>query len=106
MSKSSAAPLFAALGDETRLALVSRLASDGPLNLVRLGEGMAISRQAVSKHLALLAGAGLVLDERRGRERYFRLEPRGIDAAQRALERISSQWDVALDRLRKFVEET
>ncbi len=108
MSRSSlgtAVPLFAALGDETRLSLVARLASDGPQSTLRLGEGMAITRQAITKHLRSLAAAGLVHDERRGRERVWRLEGRRLELAQRCLERISLQWDAALDRLKTFVDD-
>src|ERR1700682_4254371 len=71
---SRAAPVFAALGDETRLALVARLSSEGPLSITRLTAGSAVTRQAVTKHLDVLATAGLVSDVRRGRERLWELE--------------------------------
>jgi DNA-binding transcriptional ArsR family regulator len=100
-----AAPLFAALGDETRLKLVARLSAEGPLSIVRLRAGSAVTRQAISKHLRALADAGLVRDKRRGRERIWQLQPRRLDEARRCLDRISQQWDVALDRLKAFVEE-
>jgi DNA-binding transcriptional ArsR family regulator len=99
-----AAPLFAALGDETRLKLVARLGADGPLSTVTLGEGVRITRQALTKHLEALADAGLV-EGSRGRPRVWRLKPRRIDEARRSLERIAQQWDDALDRLRAFVEQ-
>ncbi|HEY0466529.1 MAG TPA: metalloregulator ArsR/SmtB family transcription factor, partial [Polyangiaceae bacterium] len=68
---SEAAPLFAALGDETRLKLVSRLCTEGPLSIVRLSEGTDVTRQAITKHLRALADAGLVHDTRQGRERIW-----------------------------------
>lgn len=97
--------MFAALGDETRLAVVARLCTDGPLSIARLSEGVAVSRQAVTKHLETLAGAGLVRDARSGRERIWQLEPRRLEVARRELNRISQQWDAALGRLKAFVEE-
>lgn len=99
-----ASPLFAALGDSMRLALVRRLATEGALSVTRLTEGTRISRQGVSKHLAVLARAGLVRSERHGRERLWALTPGQIDQARRALEQISREWDDALGRLRRLVE--
>jgi len=101
-----AAPAFAALGDETRLALVARLCAAGPLSTARLAEGAAISRQAIAKHLDVLASAGLVRrgDAGPGRERRWEIEPRRLDEARRALEQISRRWDEALERLRASVE--
>ena len=98
-----AAPLFAALGDATRLRLVQRLCAEGPLSTVRLGDGSGITRQAVQKHLRALTDAGLV-EGTRGRPRVWRLKPRRLDEARQSLARISQQWDDALDRLRAFVE--
>ncbi|TMF64005.1 MAG: helix-turn-helix transcriptional regulator [Chloroflexi bacterium] len=102
---SRAAPVFAALGDETRLALVARLSSDGPLSITRLTAGSAVTRQAVTKHLDVLAMAGLVSDVRRGRERIWELELEQMEAAGAYLEHVSKRWDEALDRLKQFVEE-
>ncbi len=102
---SRTAPLFAALGDETRLALLARLSSEGPLSITRLTAGSVVTRQAVTKHLRVLASAGLVSDLRRGRERIWELEPEQMEAARTYLEQVSKRWDDALDRLKKFVEE-
>lgn len=104
-SITEAAPVFAALGDGTRLAVVARLCTEGPMSIARLSEGADVSRQAVTKHLETLAGAGLVRGKRLGRERIWQLEPRRLEIARRELDRISSQWDAALGRLRMFVEE-
>ena len=101
---SRAAPVFAALGDETRLALVARLSTEGPLSITRLTAGSAVTRQAVTKHLDVLATAGLVSDLRRGRERIWELELEQMEAARTYLEHVSKRWDEALDRLKQFVE--
>ncbi len=99
-----AAPLFAALGDETRLRLLVRLCSGGPLSITRLSSKSEVSRQAITKHLDVLSEAGLVRSSRHGRERIWELEPKRLDDAHRYLERISQQWDDALTRLKMFVE--
>jgi len=104
-SVTRAAPVFAALGDETRLELVARLSADGPLSIVRLTEGAGVSRQAITKHLHALAEAGLVRSLRRGRERIWQIRTGRLAEAGRALEQISEQWDRALERLRAFVED-
>src|SRR5690242_10749691 len=99
-----AAPLFAALGDETRLRLVARLCEGGPASTAHLTTGAGVTRQAVSKHLEVLAGAGLARGTRRGRERLWRIEPARLDEARRCLDHISSQWDEALGRLQAALE--
>ena len=102
---SQAAPIFAALGDETRLRLIARLSTDGPLSISRLTAGGRVTRQAITKHLHVLAGAGLASSTRSGRERVWELNERQIEAARECLDGISAQWDRALENLRKFVEE-
>jgi len=99
-----AAPLFAALGDETRLRLIIRLSSGGPGSITQLSAKSAVSRQAITKHLRVLSDAGLVRSSRRGRERVWDLETKRLADAHAYLDRISKQWDEALDRLRAFVE--
>jgi DNA-binding transcriptional ArsR family regulator len=99
-----AAPVFAALGDETRLRLMARLGTEGPLSIARLTTGTAVTRQAVTKHLYVLAGAGLARGTRRGRERLWELEPEPLLEARRRLELVSRQWDQALLRLKASVE--
>ncbi len=100
----SAAPLFAALGDETRLRLIHRLSSEGPGSITHLSVKSAVSRQSITKHLQVLCEAGLVRSTRQGRERIWDLEPKRLADAHEYLDRISRQWDDALDRLRRFVE--
>lgn len=101
----AAAPVFAALGDPTRLALLDRLSATGPLSITRLTVGSQKTRQAITKHLYVLADAGLVRDARRGREHLWQLDPDRLGEARRSLEYISRQWDEALARLKSLVED-
>ena len=99
-----AAPVFAALGDATRLALVGRLGAEGPLSIPQLASESAVTRQAVTKHLHVLADAGLVRGVKVGRERRWEFEPSQLDEARRSLDAIARQWDHALERLKVAVE--
>ena len=99
------APVFAALGERRRLLILARLAAEGPLSIARLSDGSEVSRQAITKHLGVLAAAGLVRGERRGRERVFELEPAKLEVARRDLDAISARWDRAIERLRAHVED-
>src|SRR5688572_2481617 len=101
----SAAPVFAALGDPTRLRIVVRLCAAGPQSIVKLTDGTDVTRQAVTKHLHALARAGLVRSTRGGRERIWEIQPRRLLDASHYLTQISAQWDAAIDRLRAFVED-
>src|SRR5690349_15630705 len=101
----AAAPVFAALGDQTRLALLDRLSTAGPLSITRLTAGSRKTRQAITKHLHVLASAGLVHDLRRGREHRWELDPDRLGQVRRSLDQISRQWDEALVRLKALVEE-
>lgn len=102
----AAAVLFAALGDGTRLDLLWRLSRHGPGSIAELAAEGAVSRQAVTKHLKVLADAGYVRGARRGREHIWRVQPRRFDEARACLDRISREWDVALSRLKQFVEDS
>jgi DNA-binding transcriptional ArsR family regulator len=98
-------PIFAALGDETRVKLIAVLCVGGAMSITQLTAGTELTRQAVTKHLAVLQQAGLVKDANIGRERLWEFEPNQLDEARRSLEMIAAQWDGALDRLRLAVEE-
>jgi DNA-binding transcriptional ArsR family regulator len=102
---SAAAPVFAALGDATRLRLVARLSGGQPKSITQLSAGAAVTRQAITKHLHVLAEAGLVRSHRQGREQMWELNPRQIQEARRRLDWIAEQWDGALARLKRMVEE-
>jgi DNA-binding transcriptional ArsR family regulator len=99
------APLFAALGDETRLKLVGALCVGGAMSITQLTAGTQHTRQAVTKHLNVLASVGLVRDTRAGRERLWEFAPGAIEEARRTLEVIAAQWEGALERLRSAVED-
>jgi DNA-binding transcriptional ArsR family regulator len=96
--------VFAALGDETRLRLIALLCAGGALSIAQLTAGTDITRQAVTKHLQVLADAGLVHDLKQGRERLWEFEPSRLDEARRSLEMIAQQWDRALNRLKSMLE--
>lgn len=105
MSPNRAAPVFAALGDTTRLGLLRRLSADGPLSITRLSAGTGVTRQAITRHLHALGRVGLVRDARRGRERVFALEPKRLEKARQYLDHVAAQWDAAAARLKAFVED-
>jgi len=98
------APVFAALGDPTRLSLIAKLARGAPCSISTLTEDTKLTRQAVTKHLRVLEHARLVRSRRRGRESRFALNPEPFEAAGRYLALVSRQWDDALERLKDFVE--
>ncbi|MDQ2868406.1 MAG: metalloregulator ArsR/SmtB family transcription factor [Verrucomicrobiota bacterium] len=98
------APVFAALGDETRLTLLARLCQQAPCSITQLAQGSPMTRQAITKHLRVLEEAHLVRSEFAGRESLFELEPGPLAAARDYLEEISQHWDSALARLKTFVE--
>jgi DNA-binding transcriptional ArsR family regulator len=103
-SSQDAAPLFSALGDRTRLRLLEDLARGGDASISSLCAGSQTTRQAVTKHLQVLARAGLVQGRRRGREHLYRLQPGRLDEARSYLGLIARQWDDALHRLQRFLE--
>ena len=72
--------------------------------IASLADGFHISRQAISKHLRVISGAGLARSESRGRETVWQLEPNGLADARRYLDVISTEWDAALGRLKDLVE--
>jgi DNA-binding transcriptional ArsR family regulator len=100
----SAAPVFAALGDQTRLRLVAVLCAGGALSIAQLTAGTDITRQAVTKHLQVLAHARLVRDIKSGRERLWQFDPAQLHEARRSLELIGRQWEHALGKLKRAVE--
>jgi DNA-binding transcriptional ArsR family regulator len=106
MSGAEPAAMFAALGDGTRLALLTTLARDGPRSISALSAQARATRQAVTKHLRVLERAGLVRSERAGRESRFAAQPEALDAARAYLDAVSAHWDDAIARLKAHVEGT
>lgn len=101
-----AAVLFAALGDRTRLALLQRLSDGGPASISMLAETFpAMTRQGVTKHLHVLADAGIINGSRQGREHVWTLDPARLAEGRRCLDVIARGWDNALTRLKWHVEE-
>jgi DNA-binding transcriptional ArsR family regulator len=105
-SSEALASIFAALGDPTRLRLVALLCAGGAFSIAQLTANTDISRQGVTKHLQVLAEAGVVRDLKQGRERLWQLDPVQIEEARRTLDVIGKQWEAALGRLKAFVEST
>jgi DNA-binding transcriptional ArsR family regulator len=99
------APIFAALGDETRLSLVSKLSGGEPHSISRLTEGTQLTRQAVTKHLNVLKDAHIVRSVKAGRESLYELDPAPIREVRDYMDLVSERWDHALARLRKLVED-
>src|SRR6187399_128642 len=88
----AAAEVFFALGDATRLSVVTRLGSGGALTATALSRGAKVTRQAIAKHLRVLEGAGLVTHEKRGREVLYALESERLEEAREFLDGISAGW--------------
>ena len=101
----SAALLFAALGDPTRLTLLQRLSDGGPASISTLANTFAMTRQGVTKHLRVLEAAGVIDGSRQGREQVWTMNPSRLTDARRQLETIAAGWDEALARFKALVEE-
>ena len=99
------APIFAALGDETRLSLIARLSRASGQSISQLAKGTRLTRQAVTKHLQILQRVGLVRSVRKGRETLFEFDATPIETMTQYLDLVSSQWDKKLTDLQTFLEE-
>jgi len=109
------ASAFAALGDETRLALVAKLSDGRRYSISQLSDaqpfggsnngGSKLTRQAITKHLRVLERVGMVRCQREGRESRFAFDPRPVMEMREYLEKVSAEWDAALGRLKAFVED-
>ena len=92
--------LLAALGDDTRRAIMEML-REGPRPVGELAGRLPVSRPAVSQHLRVLKRAGLVVDEARGTQRLYRVEPAALEALRDYFDRF---WSVALERFKAAAE--
>ncbi len=99
------APIFAALGDETRLSLIARLSRASGQSISQLAKGTNLTRQAVTKHLQILERVGLVRSVRKGRETLFEFDATPIETMTQYLDLVSRQWDKKLTDLQNFLEE-
>jgi DNA-binding transcriptional ArsR family regulator len=99
------APVFAALGDQTRLSLVAKLSAGQPCSISHLTGGSRLTRQAITKHLRVLERAGIVHAVRSGREKLFEFDPKPMEEIRKYFDLVSEQWDQTLARLKSFVED-
>jgi DNA-binding transcriptional ArsR family regulator len=105
--EATAEQVFVALADPTRRALLAGLAAGGPATATDLAGRLPISRQAIAKHLALLADAGLVTAEPGERRRVrYRLRSAPMQVAQQFLAALARDWDGPLDALRDHLDKT
>ena len=95
---------FAALGDPTRRHILELMVTDGPTTATALAGRLDISRQAVAKHLQLLAGAGVARFERVGRETRYEARPEGFADVRTWIDRVEHRWTARLDRLAASLE--
>ncbi|PBC04870.1 metalloregulator ArsR/SmtB family transcription factor [Mesorhizobium sp. WSM3860] len=98
------AEIFRALADPTRRAVYERLAA-GELTVSELRAGMSVSQPAVSQHLAVLRGAGLVIERRAGRNAFYRADPQGLDPLLGWIERYRAFWPERIERLKTVLKE-
>lgn len=105
MPKAEPAAVFAALGEPTRIRLLDRLGDGAARSIASLAEGMPMSRQALTKHLRVLEAARLASVERAGRQTLYRIDPAGLLAAEAWIGEVSRQWDNAIDRLKRHIED-
>jgi DNA-binding transcriptional ArsR family regulator len=95
--------VFAALGDPRRRELLEQVAARGEATATELAAALPITRQAVAKHLGVLAGAGLVQRRREGRETRYAPTPEPLGDAIAWMADLGAQWDARLARLKRSV---
>lgn len=103
--KQSAA-VFSALGDETRLVLVTKLCNSGPLSITELTLGTSLTRQAITKHLEVMQAVGILHSHQKGREKIWDLNEKRLQVGKDYLDLVSAKWDESLDRLKALVEDS
>lgn len=96
--------MFAALADPTRRDVLRAVAGRGTATATELVDDVPVSRQAVTKHLRVLADAGLVEPERAGREQRYRVTPAPFTEAVAWMAEVGAAWDQRLDRLQRRLE--
>lgn len=99
------APIFAALGDETRLSLIAKLCRVSQQSITQLAEGTKLTRQAITKHLQVLERVGLVHKVHKGRETLFEFDAMPIETMSQYLGLVSNQWEKKLTDLQTFLDE-
>jgi len=96
--------LWSAIGDPTRRTLIDLLRADGPGTATSLSERLPVTRQAVSKHLAVLDRVGLVHAEPAGRERHFQVDEAQLARAAAQLAAVGDTWDTRLRSIKRIAE--
>lgn len=104
MSVATTAAMFDALGDRHRLQIVIGLCDGGARSTLQVAQSIPLSRQATTKHLELLASAGMVTSVKQGRERIWTVKPQALADAGDYLVLLSRRWDDALTRLQAFID--
>jgi len=100
----AASEIFRALSDPTRRAVLERLAA-GEMSVSALKGGFDVSQPAISQHLAVLRGAGLVSERRQGRHAYYRIEPDGLAPVLDWIGRYRAFWPSRIERLKDLLGE-
>ena len=104
MTTGTLVPVFAALGDETRWSILAAL-GEGDASASALARRLPVSRQAITKHLAVLQEVGLVDTVRVGREVQYRVIGAQLSETARRLDRISAEWDHRLTAIKRIAED-
>lgn len=104
MSREGSLATFWALSDPTRLEIVDRVAAGSARTVTELASVLPITRQAVTRHVRTLEGAGLLVGDRRGREHRYRVDLTPLDDASRWIRTRAASWDAALARLARHLE--
>jgi DNA-binding transcriptional ArsR family regulator len=97
--------LWAAIGDPSRRRVLDTLLTRGTATPTALADDLPLTRQAVTKHLAVLDRAGLVSARRQGREVRFAVDPGRLSEAQEALTAVARSWDRRLLAIKRIAEE-
>ena len=104
MTPSRGDELLAAIGEPSRRRVLDLLVRDGEASASALANEVPFTRQAVMKHLAALEDVGLVTRHRDGREVRFRVDPKRLDQATRAMARLAAEWDRRLETIKRLSE--
>jgi len=96
--------LWSAIGDPSRRQVLDLLVAHGEVSASWLAGRVPFSRQAVSKHLAVLEAAGLVSRRKQGREVLYQIEADRLDQATRAMAELAAQWDQRLNAIKRLAE--